>query len=96
MQRPTLYQVVPTDDFKVYLYYDNGEIKVYNCDFILTEGSAYDKIKNIENFKGLCTIMGKTLAFDISEVRDPYTCIDFCPDLLYQDSTKAEKDILSA
>ena len=35
MIRPKLFQVVPADDYKVYRYYDNGEIKVYACSWIL-------------------------------------------------------------
>ena len=96
MQRPVLYQVLPTDDFKVYLYYDNGEIKLYDCDFIFTGSKIFDKIKDISEFKRLCTIMNKTLAFDISEIRDNSNCIDICPDTIYKDSISINKDILSA
>ncbi len=96
MERPTLYQVLPTDDFKVYLYYDNGEIKLYDCSFVLDQVGVFVKIKDISKFKELCTIMNKTLAFDISGQRDPYDCIDICPDTIYQDSVKCAKDIFSA
>jgi len=40
--------------------------------------------------------MNGTLAFDISHMRDPYSCIDICPDTIYEDSIKCAKDILSA
>jgi len=43
MDRPVLYQVLPTDDYKVYLYYDNGEIKLYDCSFILNESGIFEK-----------------------------------------------------
>ncbi len=95
MLRPTLFQVVPKDDYKVYLYYDNGEIKLYDCSFILENKKIYKKILNIYDFKRLCTILNKTLAFDISEEFDPCNCIDFCPDIIYNDSTKVLEDILS-
>ncbi len=90
MERPALYQVLPADDFKVYLYYDNGEIKLYDCSFILEESGVYDEIKDISRFKELCTIMNGTLAFDISEQRDPFNCIDFCPDVLYCESVESD------
>ncbi len=96
MERPALFQVVPTDDYKVHLYYDNGEIKLYDCSFILEEKGIFEKIKDINEFKRLCTIMNRTLAFDISETRDPTNCIDICPDTLYQNSLVTNKDILSA
>ncbi|MCL2048606.1 MAG: DUF2442 domain-containing protein [Defluviitaleaceae bacterium] len=96
MLRPKLFQVFPTDDYKVYLYYDSGEIKVYDCAWVLKEGGIFEKIHALETFKELCTIMNGTLAFDISRVRDPYLCIDICPDTIYNDSVRCSEDILSA
>lgn len=95
MLRPKLFQVIPTDDFKVYLYYDNGEIKLYDCNWVLNRDGIFKKIHQVEEFKRLCTIMNGTLAFDISETRDPYNCIDICPDTIYDESVKC-KDILCA
>ena len=96
MSRPKLYQVYPTDDYKVYLYYDNGEIRLYDCGWILTETGIYEELHDINVFKDLCTIMNGTLAFDISRCRDPYQCIDICPDTVYENSVKSSKDILTA
>lgn len=96
MGRPKLFQVLPADDYKVYLYYDNGEIKLYDCAWILNESGVFEKIHDISAFKELCTIMNNTLAFDVSLVRDPCNCIDICPDTIYADSVKCDKDILSA
>ena len=95
MSRPKLYQVYPTDDYKVYLYYDNGEIKSYDCAWMLTETGIYEELHEINVFKDLCTIMNGTLAFDISHSRDPYHCIDICPDTIYEESVKCDKDILT-
>ena len=96
MLRPKIFQVLPTDDYKVHLYYDSGEIKVYDCSWVLNESGVFEKIHHIETFKNLCTIMNGTLAFDISLIRDPYNCIDICPDTIYKDSVKTGRDILSA
>jgi hypothetical protein len=96
MSRPGLFQVLPTDDFKVYLYYDNGEIKLYDCAWVLKETGVFAKIHDIAVFKEICTVMNGTLAFDVSLVRDTYSCIDICPDTIYEDSIKCSVDILSA
>ena len=96
MLRPRLFQVYPTDDFKVFLYYDNGEIKLYDCAWVLGEVGVFLKIHDVNVFKETCTVMNGTLAFDISRVRDPYTCIDICPDTVYEESIKCSSDILSA
>lgn len=37
MDRPTLFQVYPTDNFNVYLYYDSEEIRLYDCKWVLNE-----------------------------------------------------------
>ena len=96
MLRPKLFQVFPTDDYKVYLYYDNGEIKLYDCGWVLKESGVFAGIHDIKIFKELCTIMNGTLAFDVSRTRDPYSCIDICPDTVYEESIKCSSDILSA
>ena len=92
---PKMYQVYPIDDYTVYIYYDNGEIKLYDCKWILDEEGIFKNIHDINKFKELCTIMNGTLAWDISLIRDPYNCIDICPDTVYNESVKA-KDILFA
>ena len=90
MMRPRLFQVEPKDDFTVVLYYDSGEIKIYDCSWILKESGVFLKIHDLSAFKETCTIMNGTLAFDISYVRDPYNCIDICPDTVYEESIAAQ------
>ena len=94
MIRPGLFQVFPTDDYLVHLYYDNGEIKKYDCKWILKEGGVFEKLHNTDTFIRLCTVMNGTLAWDTSECRDPYNCIDICPDTVYQDSVRTQIDPL--
>jgi len=94
MNKPKPFQVVPTDNYSVYLYYDNGEIRLYDCTWILNQGGVFTRIHNIESFKRLCTLMNGTLAWDISERRDPYNCIDVCPDTVYNESVRTGKDPL--
>ena len=87
--RPKLYQVVPSKDFSVLLYYDNGEIKKYDCKWILDENGIFEKIHDPYDFVNLCTIMNNTVAFDISGELDSTNCIDICPDTLYNESVAA-------
>lgn len=88
MIRPRLFQVLPREDFSVVLYYDNGEVRVYDCRWVLEAKSVFEQIKETPRFLELCTIMNGTLAWDTSGDRDPHNCIDICPDTVYQDSVK--------
>ena len=94
MVRPKLYQVFPTNEYQVYLYYDNGEIKKYDCRWILNETGIFKELSDVDVFMNLCTIMNNTLTFDISRIRDPYHCVDICPDTIYNESVKCGRDIL--
>ena len=94
MKRPKLFQVFPQNDFTIILFYDNGEIKRYDCNWIQSESGVFGQIQELSRFKDLCTIMNGTLAWDISEKRDPYNCIDLCPDTVYQDSVKINKEYI--
>lgn len=92
MQRPKLFQVAAEQNYSVVLYYDNEEIKRFDCKFVLKEQGVFTAIHNKEKFLSLCTIMNGTLAWDISGQRDLYNCIDICPDTLYQDSVRLKTD----
>jgi hypothetical protein len=96
MSRPNLIQVLSTDDYKVHLYYENGEIRLYDCGWMLSEPGAFEQLRDIGVFKERCTIMNRTLAWDMAGNRDTYSCIDICPDTVYQDSVRVKEDILSA
>ena len=50
MIRPKIYQVVPTRDYKVFVYYDNGEIKLYDCAWILNKSGIFEQIKDVSTF----------------------------------------------
>lgn len=92
MTRPKLYQVLPREDFSVILFYDNGEIRLYDCSWVQSATGVFQKIQDRNSFLKLCTVMNGTLAWDISEIRDPYTCIDICPDTVYQESRKINRE----
>ena len=86
-----IYMVIPTDDYKVYIYYDNGEIRLYDASWMLEKSGVFELIRDIEVFKELCTVMNSTLAWDISRCRDCYNCIDICTDTVYEDSSKVSR-----
>lgn len=75
-------QVVPTNDYKVYVYFDDGKIKLYDASELVEKG-VFKQLKDIELFQKSCTVLNDTLAWDISGNYDPSNCLDIDPDNIY-------------
>ena len=83
-------QVYPTEDFKVYLYFTDGKIKLFDAKELVGKG-VFQQIQNLEKFKETCTVMNDTLAWDLSGKRDPSNCLDLDPEELYQKCPDVEE-----
>lgn len=89
----TIIQVLPTDDYKVYLYFAHGEIKLYDATEILEYG-IFKVLKNKKIFADTCTVLNNTLAWDVKGNFDPYECLDLDPEVLYEKSMTVEDPLL--
>ena len=78
-------QVIPRNDFHVYIYFSDGKVKLYNVKPLLNKG-VFKKISSPDVFIKCCTVMNNTLAWDLSGNFDPYNCIDLDPEKLYLES----------
>ena len=76
-------QVVPTENYEVYVYFEDGKIVCYNAKPLL-EKKGLEILKNKDIFINTCTILNDTLAWDIGGNRDVTKCIDIDPDMLYE------------
>lgn len=76
-------QVYPTDDYKVYLYYVDGKIKLFDANELVEQG-IFKQLKDKGIFKEACTVINDTLAWDLSGKRNPYECLDLDPEELYE------------
>jgi len=76
-------QVVPRDDFKVYVYFEDGKIKLYDMKNFIGKG-VFAPLADIEIFKEKCTVMNYTLAFDLTGKRDEFDCLDIDPCSIYE------------
>lgn len=79
---PQIVQVVPTEEYTVYVYFEDGKIVCYDVKPLLDK-EAFAVLREVEYFIKTCTIMNDTLAWDISGNRDNTMCIDIDPDTLY-------------
>lgn len=83
-------QVIPYEDYSVYVYFEDGKIVCYNAKPLL-EKKVFAPLKNIDFFMNACTILNDTLAWDLSGNRDTSTCLDIDPDMLYSLDSAVEK-----
>lgn len=81
----TVIQVKPRDDFKVYVYFDDGKIKLYDMKPLIEKGGVFQKISQTGEFMSQCTVMNGTLAWDISGRFDESNCIDIDPETIYSE-----------
>ncbi|MDD4346467.1 MAG: DUF2442 domain-containing protein [Desulfitobacteriaceae bacterium] len=85
-------QVVPTDDYKVYIYFDDGKIKLFDASELIKKG-VFQQLQGVELFKNSCTVLNDTLAWDLSGKFDPYNCLDLDPEELYNSCPEVKEPI---
>lgn len=83
-------QVIPYDDYTVYVYFEDGKIVCYNAKELLNK-KVFEPLKDINFFKNACTILNGTLAWDMTGDRDCTKCLDIDPDVLYELENVKEK-----
>ena len=75
---PRIKQVIPRDDYKLLLFFTNGEKGVYDCLHLLDFG-VFRELRDKNYFK-LAKALHGTVAWPHEQ--------DICPDTLYVDSVK--------
>lgn len=80
---PEVIQVIPTENYKVYIYFDDGSIKLFDASDVINKG-VFKQIKNKNVFMDRCTVLNGTLAWDIEGNYDPGECLDIDPFELYK------------
>jgi len=79
---PKVVQVIPMEDYSVYVYFEDGKIVCYDMSHMIDK-DVFRSLKNMDIFMNTCTVLNDTLAWDISMNRDNTTCLDIDPDTLY-------------
>lgn len=87
---PEVIQVIPTDDFKVYVYFDDGSIKLYDASEDVKLG-VFTKLQDLNLFKNCCTVLNGTLAWDLEGNYDETKCLDIDPFNIYENSPNVEE-----
>ena len=74
-------QVIPYEDYTVYVYFEDGKIVCYDAKPLLDK-KVFAPLKNIDFFMN---------AWDVSGDRDCSKCLDIDPDMLYSLENVEEK-----
>ena len=83
-------QVYPTDEYKVYLFFTDGKVKLFDANELVNKG-IFQKLKDKDKFLDACTVLNDTLAWDLSGKRDPADCLDLDPEELYNSCPDVEE-----
>ena len=83
-------QVIPYEDYTVYVYFEDGKIVCYDAKSLLDK-KAFESLKNIDFFMNACTILNGTLVWDVAGNRDCSKCLDIDPEMLYGLENVSEK-----
>jgi hypothetical protein len=73
---PEVVQVIPTEEFKVYVYFDDGSIHLYDASELVTKG-IFKPLSDIKVFKETCTVLNGTLSWSL----DPFIIYEEYPEV---------------
>jgi len=75
-------QVIPAYDYKVYIYFDDGTIRLFDASELVTKG-IFKQLQHNNLFIETCTVINNTLAWTPDKSYSPWTCLDLDPTTLY-------------
>ncbi|KEH92685.1 hypothetical protein Z962_11475 [Clostridium botulinum C/D str. BKT12695] len=87
---PEVIQVIPTDNFKVYVYFDDGSIHLYDASDLIKNG-IFKVLQDINLFKEKCTVLNGTLAWSLDSSYDESTCLDIDPFVIYEEYPEVDE-----
>ncbi len=87
---PEVVQVIPTIEHTVYLYFDDGNIKLYDAKDLITKG-IFKPLGDINLFIETCTVLNRTLAWTLDKSYDRTTCLDLDATVLYETCPNVEE-----
>ena len=80
---PEVIQVIPTKDYKVYIYFDDGTIRLYDASKLVAQG-IFRQLRQDNLFIETCTVLNHTLAWTLDNSYNEETCLDIDAINLYE------------
>lgn len=80
---PMVLQVIPTDDYQVYAYFNDGSVRLFDVKPLIKPGTVFAPLQDIDFFKAKLAVINDTIAWDMGGDRDPYKCVDLDPIVIF-------------
>ena len=87
---PQVLQVLPTDNFEVYAYLNDGSVRLYDVKPLLKKDTVFEPLMDIQTFRDKLTVINHTIAWDMDGNRDSYICVDIDPLAVYEQMPVAD------
>ena len=81
---PKVLQVVPTNGFCVYVYFNDGSVRLLDMKPLIKPDTIFEQLSDISYFKSKLTVINDTVAWDIGGNRDTRNCIDLDPCVIFE------------
>jgi len=87
---PEVIQVIPTEDYKVFVYFDDGRIKLFDARELISKG-IFAQLQDKNKFIKSCKVLNNTLAWDVKGNYDEAECLDLDPLEIYRTCPDVEE-----
>jgi len=87
---PKVLQVVPTEKYSIYVYFNDGSVRLFNVKPLIKVGTVFEPLLDINFFKSKLSVINGTVSWDIGGNRDPRKCIDIDPFVIFNEPVIAD------
>ena len=81
---PKVLQVIPTNDFCVYAYFNDGSVRLLNMKPLIKPDTVFESLNDLTYFKSKLSVINNTVAWDVGGNRNPRNCIDIDPCVIFE------------
>ena len=81
---PKVLQAVAGENFTVYLYFNDGSVRLYDAKPLLELGGVFEPLRDEDFFKSRLTVLNDTAAWDVTGNHDSCACVGLDPIELYE------------
>jgi len=80
---PKVLQVVPTNDFEVYAYFNDGSVRLFDAKPLIKPNTVFAPLSDLHYFKEKLAVINDTIAWDTGGNRDASKCVDLDPFVVF-------------